>query len=304
MPTLNDKAMLVRLKISKWSARKYERAISDEVAAKYNAGGEAGRYNKILMAHESFREIDKVASEARRNFYENTLPWEDAGSRLLPNARYFEYMESDAALRERFDAAVEAFLPVYPEAKEAARERLGDLYDPSDYPHPEELRERFSYRSHITPLTDPNDFRIGVGDAERERIAHDIEARFTEATREAANDCWRRLHKVIKSAVNRLSDKDAVFRDSLIGNISDLCAILPSLNISGDPELDRLRAKVETSLAVLNPKDLRTDANARKAAAKASAEILREIEAGPSDGAFNAAFDAAAVGDGMSAYTG
>lgn len=62
---LANKAMQVRLSISQWSARKYDRKVSSEVASKYNTDNDAGRYNKVLIAKDAIVKIQKIANAAR-----------------------------------------------------------------------------------------------------------------------------------------------------------------------------------------------------------------------------------------------
>jgi len=84
MSNLNEKAMLVKLSVSQWTARKYDKKVSQEINDQYSAH-DAGRYNKVLIAQEEIKKISKVASQARSFHYFNTLPWDDNGSRILPS---------------------------------------------------------------------------------------------------------------------------------------------------------------------------------------------------------------------------
>ena len=46
--SLADKAMVVTLSVSCWTARKQDKKVAEEVEAKHNAR-DAGRYNKLLI---------------------------------------------------------------------------------------------------------------------------------------------------------------------------------------------------------------------------------------------------------------
>jgi hypothetical protein len=64
---LHTRAMLVSLRISAWSARKYDKKISLEVAANHGASADAGRYNKYLMPADatSYKALEKhIASHS------------------------------------------------------------------------------------------------------------------------------------------------------------------------------------------------------------------------------------------------
>ena len=80
---LNRDAMLVGLRITAWSGRLYDREASDHVAAHHDASASAGRYNKRLLPKAAFAALTATMSEARTKHYENSLPWDDKGGRLL-----------------------------------------------------------------------------------------------------------------------------------------------------------------------------------------------------------------------------
>ena len=62
---INTRALLVNLSVSTWTARKFDRAISDEIAAQHGAAGDAGRYNKALIQGDSYKALVKCAQAAR-----------------------------------------------------------------------------------------------------------------------------------------------------------------------------------------------------------------------------------------------
>ena len=88
---------------------------------------------------------------------------------------------------------------------------------------------------------------------------------------------WERLHKVVSKVVEKLGNADAIFRDTLIGNVVDLCNILPDLNLEDDPQLEDLRKEVERSIGSLDPAMLREDPEGRKVIAADAKKILDKI---------------------------
>jgi len=69
--------MLRSLSISMWSARKHDSEASQEIAHRHGAQADAGRYHKALLPKEALAEVQKIASDARREHYFMTLPWDD-----------------------------------------------------------------------------------------------------------------------------------------------------------------------------------------------------------------------------------
>ena len=72
----------------------------------------------------------------------------------------------------------------------------------------------------------------------------------------------------------RLNDKDATFRDSLVGNIISLVQLLPKLNIAEDQELETMRQHIEAKLTKASPDELRNSRHIRRKVAKEASAIL------------------------------
>ena len=277
--SLTDKAMLARLSITQWTARKLDKRVTEEVRVHHGASADAGRYNKALISAEAIKTIQQAATAGRELHYTYTLPWKDDGARILPAAAYLEYTGKMRSLRADFDAAVNAFCCDYPNYVAEARQRLNGMFREDDYPSVDRIRARFGWSVSIDPLPDGADFRVSLSDGEADRIRAEIDASTRQALADGLQDAWRRLHEALSHAASRLADPEAIFRDSLIGNLQELCSILPLLNFAQDSNLERARQEVETRLAGLKPDTLRLDAKARAQAAQDAQNIMADMSA-------------------------
>lgn len=271
---LTEKAMLVKLSITKWSARKYDKKVSGEVAHQYGTDQDRGRYNKVLVAVEAVKKVCQAESAARTFHYENTLPWKDDGARILPAANFNHYSAEMRKLKGDFQAAAMDFCGSYPELMDQARRDLNGLFDPADYPGAEKIARKFSFEVEVDPLPTGADFRVDLQAGEVDRIKADIERRLEQAQATAMSDCFNRLYDVVRKAAEKLTDKTAIFRDSLITNIQDLVDLLPRLNLTGDSRLEDLRREVADKLLGYDPEHLRKNAFARQETADAANDIL------------------------------
>ena len=84
---IHARALLVWLTISTWSARKYDRRVSQSVNQQFHVHSDAGRYNKYLLPVDagSYKTLIALASAIRVEHYTHTLAWSDEGWRLLPS---------------------------------------------------------------------------------------------------------------------------------------------------------------------------------------------------------------------------
>ncbi len=282
-PSLSSRAMLCSLSISMWSARKHDPEASEEIATIHGAKADAGRYNKVLLPKQALAEIQKIVSEARHEHCFMTLPWGDDGYRVLPAAAYLEHVAKMRELSNRFAPAVDALALRFEQLVTEAKTRLGGLFRDEDYPPVAELRAKFSFETKVMPLPDAGDFRVCLGDDEKERIKRQITATVEASLQVASRDLWQRLYEAVKHMADRLhayrvteEGVEHPFRDTLVSNLVRLVEVLPKLNVTRDPELERLTAQVGASLLV-DPKELRQSESIRTETAKAAAAIAERM---------------------------
>ena len=258
---LTHDAMLVSLRINAWSGRLHDRQASNHVAIHHDASASAGRYNKRLLPKAAFAALTATMSQARTTHYENTLPWDDQGSRLLTVANYERYTELLDALGERVARERARLIEDYGGHIDQARLDLGRLFRLEDYPSKEALRDRFSIAYRIVPVPDADHFMARLASGDTERVKRDIERRIEERLHGAVGDLYRRLGEAVEHVSERLREdgegKPLVFRDSLIENIRGLVDVVPRLNIFGDDELARLCGQVKDRISVVDPDTLR-----------------------------------------------
>ena len=258
---LTDDAMLVSLRITSWSGRLYDRQASNHVAVHHDAAASAGRYNKRLLPKAAFAALTATVSQARSLHYENSLPWDDQGSRLLTVANYERYTELMDGLRERMVRDRARFIEDYDDNIDQARLDLGKLFRIEDYPSKEALQGKFGLRYRIVPVPDADHFMAKLASDDTERVKRDIESQNAERLHDAVGDLYRRLGEAVERVSQRLCEDDhgkpLVFRDTMIANIRDLVDIVPRLNIFGDDELARLCQQVKDKIADADPDTLR-----------------------------------------------
>lgn len=277
--SISTKAMLVSMSIRSWSARRYDRKVSQEVADQHEADHKVGRYNKCLIDPKS--QTFLALAQARQAAYdwhqEQTLPWAQDGARVLPADNYFEYVETAAAHRTKFLRAADEFVDAFPQLQADARVALNGLYRATDYPSVDELRAKFNFDVTFLPVPDARDWRVSLGKTEEDAIRQQITAQVEGAASDAMRDVWTRLHTAVQHMVERLSDPDAIFRDSLVKNIQHLCDLLPRLNLMKDPHLDIMLDEVRSKLAPHHPQRLRDDKDQRSKVAEEAREIASRM---------------------------
>lgn len=280
MTTLSERALLTSLNVSMWTARKLDRDETTSLNRRHGLRVEAARVNKNLLPFGTqLQQLQQVTGAIRKDFDRHTLPWGVDGMRILKADAYMDFATLARTWQDDWEAARNDFYTAYPTMMAEAEKLLGPLYDVNDYPSVGELARRFRFELRFMPIADERDWRIDVGDEHRARLEADIRSRLQEVEATAMGDAWQRVHDVVSKTVERLSDPDAIFRDSLVTNAVELCGMLPSLNLTNDPAMEGVRQTIERTLAKYsgNVDALRHDPIAREDAAGKMAEIMRKM---------------------------
>jgi predicted DNA-binding protein YlxM (UPF0122 family) len=272
---LSHKAMTIQLCISMWTNRKYDKTVSKEVEENKEAEKDAGRYNKVLVSKEALKEVQSCVSSLRSFHYFNTYPWSDNGERLLPSANYFTYVNQLNELRKNYEQAVAEFLDHYDRYVDEARVRLGQMFNISDYPTKDQLKEKFAVKPVFMPVPD-SDFRVGLNAAEAQKLKEAAEKEMTERLTTAMKDAWKRIKEQLSNMKEKLSNKETKFRDSLFENLAALVDVLPRLNVTNDLNLHRIVEEMQNLLA--DPDTVRSDDTIRSIKAQQVENLMERYK--------------------------
>jgi hypothetical protein len=279
------RAMLASLTISQWSARKLDKTATRKTTDDAAAIAEAGRFNKNLLAGQDacLKAVSAIASAARADFYAATLPWSNDGPRILPADLWASVNAKLQDHAQTFYIAVNDFLTDYAQSRDRARFALGSMFRESDFPSVPDVRAKFAFAFEFDPLPTSQDFRVTLADDDADMLRKDIEARAAARYAAASRDAWQRLYAAVERIAVTLpqyaTGEVKRFNDSLTGNLDELVAILPSLNITQDPQLTAMTDRVKAELAHMNPQTLRDSDHARDKAANSAAAICRTMAA-------------------------
>jgi hypothetical protein len=284
--TLHDTSMLAYVSVRVWSARKLDRRASKRLTDEAGANTDAARVNKYLLASADtqLRDIQKIARRARDILNDNSLPWDDAGNRLVANGTSFKLLAQLYEVENEFAAAVDAFCIAYPQLRDLARKALGDMASDEDYPPVEVVRDKFAIRSSLTPLPAGfSDVRVGLSPEEQDALRRHYEAEAATRFEEAMISAWTRLRDNVARYVDRLQvdadGKPRVFTASMVTQLRDTMALLGELNVFDNPALGRLKFQIEEALCKHDPEALRTSTSLAASTQASAASILQQLNA-------------------------
>ena len=286
---IQNAAVLVDLNIGAWTGRKLDKNVSSEIDVAKGTKAKGGNYHKHLLAGtDKLDAVQKIVSAVRVWHYEQTLPWSDGGSRLLPMKNFFEYKRTLSMFEAQFNRAVDEMVTEYPVMVTAAAFQLGALFNRNDYPEADTIKGKFRFNYVFMPVPTAGDFRIQAADEAIAELQAQAETHVTNRLNDAMKDIWTRLHECLSHMSTKLTDlptprvlKDGtemysqVFRDSLVNNAVELCGLLTKLNVTDDPDLEQARRKLEDAIFGVTADDLREDDHVRSALKSEVDSILK-----------------------------
>jgi hypothetical protein len=161
--------------------------------------------------------------------------------------------------------AVESLNEHFDELKQAARDRLGRLFNRADYP--ESLIGLFRIEHDYPSVEPPNYLRELSPELFRQEQAR-VAARFEEAVRLTEEAFVGEFGKLISHLTERLSGNDdgkpKVFRDSAVENLSEFFARFRQLNVSNNAQLDDLVSQAQQVIRGVEPQQLRDSNSLRQ----------------------------------------
>jgi hypothetical protein len=271
-PPLPQRAMLVNLNLSQWTARKYDRKATKQVTQANGAAGAAGRFNKhLLPMSQELEEVSASFSALRAYVTNATLPWSVDGVRLLPSATYFEFLKGFKALEPRCVTAVERFLMVYDPNDYNLRQMLGSLYDPADYPSVDAVRSKFNIDLQVMPVPE-TDFRCwpSTGDFDNEtveRLQREANEKINKAQATALCSLYDRLIDRVSYMAGKLNlpigSDGSIFRDGFVHRVQSVAEQAKAMNFANDANLDTMASEVKLMLCRYSDEVLRSDALVR-----------------------------------------
>jgi hypothetical protein len=232
----------------------------NQAAESFGAEGEYLSARKKLLdtKHAAYQEVTGVRGQVGAYWKSLTLPFPEPGVRLIRQQELERFNQQMAGYRVELEAAVRRLDDHYAELKALARRRLGDLYNPTDYPP--SLQGLFNVEWDF-PNVEPPDYLCQLNPAIYEQERARVAARFEEAVQLTEQAFIGEFAKLIEHLTERLRDNGdgerKIFRDSAITNLTEFFDRFRQLNVRSNQELDALVEQAQRVVQGHAPQDLR-----------------------------------------------
>jgi hypothetical protein len=140
---------------------------------------------------------------------------------------------------------------------------MGTLFDQSDYPSANTVREKFGYRMVFSPVPESGDFRLDLPKQDILEMAQSYESAFNDRLAEAMRTPWDQLHKMLGAMSAKLTESDddtkKRWHDTFVTNAQEMCAMLTHLNVAKDPKLEAARRQLEVAMIGVDIENIKDD---------------------------------------------
>jgi hypothetical protein len=239
----------------------------NQAADSFGAEGKFLSAGKKLLdtSHPAFKAVTAIKGRCLSYWRAVSLPYPEPGIRLIRQQGINEFDHQMAAFREELREAVDELDRRYTELRSAARRRLGDLFDASDYPV--SLIGLFGIE-HEYPSVEPPSYLRQLNPELYEQECQRMQARFDEAVQLAEAAFTEELAKLVEHLSERLNGesdgKAKVFRDTAVTNLTEFFERFRSLNVRSNEQLDDLVQRAQNVLHGVEPQQLRDNSSLRQ----------------------------------------
>lgn len=252
-----------------------QRAVAAEAFGATHQALSAGK--KLLdTRHPAFSVVTSVRRRAIAAWKGATLPFPEAGVRLIRRNGIARLDAQLDELRQELAEGAQQLDEHYDELLARARQRLGSLFERSDYPA--RLRDWFSMEWDY-PNVQPPDYLRQLSPELYEQECRRVRARFEEAVELAEGAFAEEFARLVGHLCERISGADGspkVFRDSAVEHLSEFFERFRTLNLGSQPELDALVERAKAAVGGVSAQDLRRVPSIRTSVA----EELRHVQSG------------------------
>lgn len=241
---------------------------------------------KFLITRKEIKDLQRHRTKFFDRLKEMSLPGGmltlGNGQYLIPVSRITEVRgEIDTYLSERA-SLLDEFEARYPEIIELARERLGSLFDATDYPAFPALRAQYSTTYKFVSNTVPEEIQKisqQIYEQEQARILAECSA-VTGLIQNTLRDRFVDLvnHFSERLGMDEKTGKPKRFHGSNVEHFEAFIKAFSDMNLTGDTDLAELVKKADVLIQGADPGKIRTDAEFRLALETGFNEIKAQAD--------------------------
>lgn len=250
---LYKRCILVKLNVSAYTGRRLDKRVSAEIDEQKQTKTKNYQASKKLFRCDRFDAIGKQINVIRDFVNTHTNVFEKGGWRIMKFSRYITFREEINPMLDKLDQLIDNFTDEtnYEESVVSSMFAYQQAVTRGEYPSAQEIKRKFRWKLEECPVSNGS-FHVQATEEVRQKLESDMIATMTEKLATSMEDVVGRVQDVVHKAIKGLEDEQVPvktkqglrlhqqFRDTLLGNIHDICDIGDSLNLTDDPKITKL----------------------------------------------------------------
>jgi len=261
--------------------RKLSDAQTKQAADTFDAATELVTASKRLIdtKHPAYRAATAIKSQASAYWRSMTLPYPQEGVRLIKQSDVAKFEDKMREFKVQLDAAAANLQLEYETIKNAAREKLGSLFNPVDYPAT--LEGVFGISWEYPPVEPPRylmQFNPELYRQEQGRVRQ----RFEQAVALAEDAFAAKLAELVSHLQERLTEapgeQKKIFRASAVENFKEFYQNFKHMNVRSNAQLEGLIKQANDIVAGVDIKELRENNSVRQTISAQMADVQTALD--------------------------
>src|SRR5579872_4846649 len=255
-----ESAMCLSLELSRIGTRR--KVNPGEAAKAYEAEEDMIHVSKEILKSTALEDIKKLDGVIRTYVATKCLPAQSmfrSGVYLIPNLSVVKINNRLKEFKAQRESLVQLFMEEYDAVKKDAENRLGPIFDPSNYPDPEQVRSSFRMTFRYMTFDTPKKLK-GIDPTVYAEELEKSRQSVAVCTQEIQLALRENLAKLVEHMFDKLSEKPdgskKVFRNSSVEKIKEFLDDFNSKNITNDKELEELVNKARALMDGVEPEAL------------------------------------------------
>ena len=239
---LADKVVLVKLTQRKAALTRRDKVLTNTVQAQYNDSSLTVLTKLFRDKNAPVYKIMTKYNEVYAYHKQNTIPYVDAGPRMLPSTMYFEYMQEMKQRVAVVDKLIAHWMPVYDDLVQADimyrnTGLASGRANVDEYPSAEQFSQSMSNDIRMQPMPDASHFLFDISEEDLEAFRRSEQEALALANNDTVNRMLKPLVELTKKLNEFTGDKGQRFHNSLVENVIDGCKTARKLALDPTPEL-------------------------------------------------------------------
>jgi len=239
----------------------------------------SARKARINVRLEPVRRLNQLTDEAYNLWRAMTVPYPEHGRRVIRVERVDELEAQVNRIKLEIQDAEAALDDCREEVLSDARERLGSLFNRFDYP--DSFKGFWSVEVEY-PNIEPDAKLCQLHPDIYEREVRRIQQRFDQCVERTEQELAKEFADMVGKLAERMEPKPdgkrKIFHKTTIENLTGFFDRFRQLNLGSNSQLDALVDQATEVVNGINPKELKTDDEAREQIRQAMAGVGAKLE--------------------------